>query len=118
MEKICSREALDALPEASAELRQQYLQVIGVLMYLCNTTRMESCVTVNKLSRASANPSAKHYDMACGVLAFMYHTADKQVTFDGKCGWMPDAYCDSDWATWGSTSGWCIMMCGTANTLG
>ena len=118
LERLCSKEAIDAQPVASPELIASYLQIVGVLMYLTNTTRVESANAVNKLSRACAKPSLEQLAMARGVLSFMYATKDRKATYDGKGEWKADAFSDSDWATTASTTGFVVMMCGAAVLYG
>ncbi len=63
----------------------RYQQLIGSLMYLSNTTRIDICFTVHLLARYSYAPTSKHWKSALHCLRYVAGTADHclEYTRDG-----------------------------------
>ena len=54
----------------------EYSRVIGSLMYLLSCTRPNIAYAVNKLSRYTSNPGAKHWQGIMRVLKYLRSTRD------------------------------------------
>src|ERR1700731_3124990 len=84
--------------EVNPQLRSQFQQVIGSLLYIMLGTRPNIAYAVTKLSQRSANPSKEHLDKARYVVRYLAGTADYALVFDGASNKGLIAYTDSDYA--------------------
>jgi len=104
---------------ASGITKDNFLNVLGELMYLCNCTRPDGAQATNFLARDSSNPSpasllglSRLVRYFCGTseLGLTYSPQHKPLTLIG--------YCDATWADCStsrrSTSGILLMLAGAA----
>lgn len=106
-----------------------YRRIIGKLLYLSNTTRVDITFAVNMLSRFLHAPTVKHLQAAYIILRYLKETSSDGLVYTGsKCinGTSYDngtikieCYTDSDWGTdklsRASTLGFVLMING--NTI-
>ena len=90
------------VPNASPvnpQLRQQYQQVIGSLLYLELGTRPDIAFAVTKMATFAANPSQTHLDKALYICRYLRGTSKYAIVYNGKEGEGLEAFTDSDWGT-------------------
>jgi hypothetical protein len=96
------------------ELRSQFQQVIGSLLYIMIGTRPDIAYAVTKLSQFAANPNKDHLDRAMYICRYLLGTSDYALVYDGKSDGGLLAYADSDWAsdpiTRKSTTGYLVKL--------
>jgi hypothetical protein len=63
---------------------QKYQQIIGSLMYLCNTTRLDICYTVHMLARYAHAPMSKHMKAALHVIRYIAGTPDACLIYTNQ----------------------------------
>lgn len=89
----------------------KYRQLVGSLIYLCNT-RPDLSYVVGVLSRFSNQPRNNHWKAGMRVLRYIKGTLDYGVTY--KAGSSLTGHCDSDWAgdidSRKSVSGYCFSL--------
>jgi hypothetical protein len=96
------------------ELRSQFQQLIGSLLYIMIGTRPDIAYTVTKLSQFAANPNQDHLDRARYICRYLLGTSDYALVYNGKSDGGLLAYADSDWAsnpiTRKSTTGYLVKL--------
>ena len=96
------------------ELRVQFQQVIGSLLYIMLGTRPDVAFAVTKLSQFAANPTEDHLNRALYICRYLLGTSDYALVYDGKSNGSLIAYADSDWAsdphTRKSTTGYLVKL--------
>jgi transposase InsO family protein len=96
------------------ELRSQFQQVIGSLLYIMIGTRPDIAYAVTKLSQFAANPNKDHLDRAMYICRYLLGTSDYALVYNGKSDGGLLAYADSDWAsdpiTRKSTTGYLVKL--------
>ncbi len=60
---------------------ERYRSIVGALLYLSNTTRVDISFTVNQLCRAVATPTTVHMKAAINVIKYIKGTAEYCLTF-------------------------------------
>ena len=58
----------------------EYFRVIGSLIYLLSCTRLDIAYAINKLSKYTSNPKAKHCQGIMRVLKYLRFTRDYGCT--------------------------------------
>ena len=94
-------------PEAEemAFKRDEYMSIVGGILWLANMTRPDIAYAASQLARYLANPGPTHLRAAVRVLIYLRDAPDRSFTY------APDAtsglvcYVDSNWSTGYSTSG-------------
>jgi len=81
------------------ELRAQFQQVIGSLLYIMLGTRPDIAFAVVKLSQFAADPTQDHRNRAFYICRYLIGTCDYALVYDGKSDGGMIAYADSDWAS-------------------
>lgn len=104
--------------QRSAALKAEYRRLIGSLMYLAVGTRPDLALTLSKLSRVLANPTATHMRVAKRVLRYLRGTLNLGLVYR-KTNMQHNVlvgYADADWAgcvdTRRSTTGWFFRLNG------
>ena len=67
---VCSSEARACHPQATQELIQRFLSLVGVLMYLAHTTRGDLLLPTVKLAQSVRNPTELQYLLLLRVLVY------------------------------------------------
>jgi hypothetical protein len=100
-----------------------YMELIGSLIHLMVSTRLDIENVVSTLSQFLQNPGAYHWDFDVRVRQYLHktqsigikyaRTSDSPTIIENLRG-----YCDSDWVgdrdNYLSTAGWIFIMCGGA----
>ena len=96
------------------DLKTRYMACVGKCIYPTPYTRPDCAWAVGICARAMTFPTPELEGELHHILAYMAHTCDVGVTFDGhsKDAHILCGYSDSDWAVTNSTSGHNIMFCG------
>lgn len=101
-------------PNHNPELRAQYQEALGSLMYLMTGTRPDLAYSVGVLSKHMSNPTEQHWTAIKRVFRYVQHTTDFGLTFDGKTELRLEGYSDADYGgcidTSKSTSGYAFTL--------
>ena len=102
-----------------------YRAMVGSLLYVAQWTRPDISFSVSELSRFVSNPGKVHLEQAKRVFRYLKQTLSLHLEFSSSS--VPGSpvennqlwgYVDSDWAgcpdTWLSTSGYVLMLNGSA----
>ena len=92
--------------------REQYMSMVGVLLWLANMTMPWLAYTASQLARFLTNPGQSHYAAALRVLLYLRHAGDRPLCFAPDSSRGLDTYVDSSWATRFSCSGCMIFYHG------
>jgi hypothetical protein len=84
--------------EAQSVPRQQYLSVVGSLMFAATAARPDLSFTASLLAQASADPRKIHMDAARRALRYLVDTVHYVLRFDRQKGAEVVGFTDSDWA--------------------
>jgi hypothetical protein len=84
--------------EVNPQMRTQFQQIIGSLLYIMLGTRPDIAFAVTKLAQFAANPSKEHLDKAKYVLRYLAGTAKYALVYKGASNKGLIAYTDSDYA--------------------
>jgi len=91
----------DVIPLTKEE-NELYRSLVGALLYLANTTRIDITYAVGQLCRYTSKACVHHIAAAKRVLKYLKDTPDLCMIFgqNGSTFTVPkiEAYCDSDWA--------------------
>lgn len=85
--------------------RDDYMSIVGGILWLANVTRPELSYCASQLARFVANPGQVHYSAAMRVLLFLDASADSTLTFQPVSASPLTALADSNWSARMSTSG-------------
>jgi len=85
--------------EVNPQMRTQFQQIIGSLLYIMLGTRPDIAFAVTKLAQFAANLSKEHLDKAKYVLHYLAGTAKYMLVYQGASNKGLIAYSDSDYAT-------------------
>jgi hypothetical protein len=100
----------------------RYLELIGSLQYLANTTRPDISQAVSLLARYRANPTTAHYKAGLRVVSYLLGTKEMGLVYGGTGQQTLEGYVDSDFAgdmdTRKSTTGFVFMLNGGAISWG
>jgi hypothetical protein len=100
----------------------RYLELIGSLQYLANTTRPDISQAVSLLARYRAAPTTSHMKGGLRVVRYLLGTKDKGLIYGGKGKQDLVGYVDSDFAgdvdSRKSTTGFVFMVNGGAVSWG
>uniref|UniRef100_A0A2N9HA68 CCHC-type domain-containing protein n=1 Tax=Fagus sylvatica TaxID=28930 RepID=A0A2N9HA68_FAGSY len=95
----------------------EFASAIGSMMYAMHCTRPDIVFAVNRLSRYTSNPSAKHWKAITRVLGYLKKTKDLGLYYFGYPAVL-EGYSDANWVTSvgdnKSTSGWIFTLGGGA----
>jgi len=104
-----------------SQLPAPYRRVVGLLMYLANTSRPDIAHSVGMVARYAADPKPEHHRAVIQILRYLRGTADFGLLFvEERDPEVPQlslvAYADADWAgcrdTRRSTTGWILTLGG------
>ena len=84
--------------EVNPQMRSEFQQVIGSLLYIMLGTRPDIAFAVTKLAQFAANPSKEHLDKARYIVRYLAGTANYALVFNGASNKGLIAYTDSDYA--------------------
>ena len=106
-------------PAQSASDNLNYRNLIGALLYISTSTRLDVSYSVNYLSRFQNGYNETHYKYALRILKYLYLTRELKLTFRRNFNSdLIDAYVDADWAgdkvDRKSTTGYVIRIFGNA----
>ena len=82
---------------SSTNLRTEYQQLIGTLLYAALGTRPDIAFAVTQLSRFNSDPTEEHLRYAKYVLRFLKGTKSLQICYNGSLNAGLIGYSDSDW---------------------
>ena len=83
--------------EVDPQLRTQFQQIIGSLLYIMLGTRPDIAFAVTKLAQFVANPSKEHLDKAKYILCYLAGTAKYALVYKGASNKGLIAFTDSDY---------------------
>lgn len=66
------------------ELKTQYLQLVGALLYVAVQTRVDVAYQLSVLCKYMSRPSPEAYKAAMQVLLYLVKTADRTLTYSSK----------------------------------
>uniref|UniRef100_A0A2N9F059 CCHC-type domain-containing protein n=1 Tax=Fagus sylvatica TaxID=28930 RepID=A0A2N9F059_FAGSY len=93
----------------------EFASAIGSMMYVMHYTRPDIAFVVNRLSRYTSNPSAKHWKAIAKVLGYLKKTKDLGLYYSGYPTVL-EGYSDANWVTSvgdnKSTPGWIFTLGG------
>lgn len=128
MVRACSRHVPS--PEEVDQHRDDYCQLVGVLIFVTTYVRVDAVSAVHFLARHLHAPGVPHLRLARRVLLYLWHSRHLGITyspgdgsFEVSTSFMPGdslrppglhAGSDSDWATGPSTTAFVIMLAGAA----
>ena len=100
---------------ASPELTTRYGSLFGSLLH-CTKFRPEISAALGLCGSCLTFPTEELYDCLLHVLVYLARSANIGTTFSAFApgGDTLKSYCDSNWATTRSTTGFCIMLAGAA----
>jgi hypothetical protein len=84
--------------EVNPQLRSEFQQVVGSLLYIMLGTRPDIAYAVTKLAQFAANPSKEHLDKARYIVRYLAGTSNYALVFNGASNKGLIAYTDSDYA--------------------
>ena len=84
--------------EVNPQMRSEFQQVIGLLLYIMLGTCPDIAFAVTKLAQFAANPSKEHLDKARYIVCYLAGTANYALVFNGASNKGLIAYTDSDYA--------------------
>jgi hypothetical protein len=84
--------------ELNVQLRTEFQQVIGSLLYIMLGTRPDIAYAVTKLAQFAANPSKEHLDKARYIVRYLASTSNYALVYNGASNKGLIAYTDSDYA--------------------
>ena len=82
---------------SSTNIRTEYQQLIGTLLYAALGTRPDIAFTVTQLSRFNSDPTEEHLRYAKYVLRYLKGTKLLWICYDGSSNASLIGYSDSDW---------------------
>lgn len=92
-------ENLSSLPTQTASNDLKYRNLIGALLYICTSTRLDVSYRVNYLSRYQNCYNETHYKYALRILKYLYLTRNLKLTYNRIINLdIIDSYVDADWA--------------------
>ena len=75
---------LRPLPKNMPRKDCPYLELLGAVLYIANSTRPDLSYAVSELSRFSSNPSDIHWDELIRILHYLNETKDHGLVFRGS----------------------------------
>jgi hypothetical protein len=100
----------------------RYLELVGSLQYLANTTRPDICNAVSLLARYRANPTTSHMRAGLRIVRYLLGTKEMGLIYGGKGKQDLTGFVDSDFAgdvdSRKSTTGFVFMLNGGAVSWG
>lgn len=94
-----------------------YSELVGSLLYIAVSTRLDIAFAVGSLARYMANPSVQHWQAACDVLRYLAHTSLAGITYcgtDSTVRGFSDADFAGDISTRRSTTGY-VFTCNSGS---
>ena len=82
---------------SSTNLRTEYQQLIGTLLYAALGTRPDIAFAVTRLSQFNSDPTEEHLRYAKYVLRYLKGTKSLRICYDGSSNAGLIGYSDSDW---------------------
>jgi hypothetical protein len=82
--------------EGDGKDQLRYSQIIGPLMYLADTTRLDISYDVSKLSRFTSNPGDDHWKALERVMCYLRGTTSFGIHYSGYPSTL-EGYSDSNW---------------------
>ena len=93
------------LPPPHPELIKPFQEMVGAVMYLCNSTRPDLAYPVHQLCRAMSRPTPELLTELEFVFYYLSKNPDIGLTFEkGDC-FPLEGRADASWETYRSTSG-------------
>ncbi|KYM95559.1 Copia protein [Cyphomyrmex costatus] len=90
---------LSLQPAQSASNFLNYRNLIGALLYVSTSTRLDISYSVNYLSRFQNSFDESHYKYALRILKYLYLTRDLKLTYQiNSNADIIDCFVDADWA--------------------
>lgn len=91
----------DVSPELDPGPANYYMQLIGILRWMCEIGRLDICTETSMLSSYSAMPREGHLKAALHIFAYLKHHPNTRLVFDAasptfakdqfmKCDWGPE----------------------------
>ena len=97
---------------ALAVMREQYMSIVGGLLWLSNMTMPQLSYAAGQLARFLTNPGRSHHAAAIRVLLHLRHSGDRPLHFAPAVHRGLETFVDSSWATRFSCSGCMIFYHG------
>ena len=82
---------------SSTNIRTEYQQLIGTLLYAALGTRPDIAFAVTRLSQFNSDPTEEHLRYAKYVLRYLKGTKSLRICYDGSSNAGLIGYSDSDW---------------------
>ena len=95
-----------------ATAREQYMSIIGGLLWLANMTMPQLAFAAGQLARFLTNPGRPHHAAAIRVLLYLRHAGDRPLHFAPSVERGLETFVDSNWAVRFSCSGCMILYHG------
>jgi len=89
----------EPVDEDDIAMQSKYRHIVGVLIFLVTTCRVELSFALCVLSRSMKNPGRAHYKAAQHVLAYLSNKADLGIAYYHDGNRFPYAYADADFGS-------------------
>jgi len=89
----------ETVDEDDIAMQSKYIHIVGVLIFLVTTYRVELSFALCVLSRSMKNPGRAHYKAAQHVLAYLSNKADLGIACYHDGNRFPYAYADADFGS-------------------
>ena len=95
-----------------APKREEYMTVVGALLWLAAFTRPDVTYAASVLARFVSNPAQVHYVAMQRVLSYLSNTADQVLVFEPQASGNLELLSDANWSEKFSTAGYVAMLFG------
>ena len=98
--KSCPSSNITLKPKDKMEpkLEQPYMELLGAVLYVANSTRPDLSYSVSELSRYSSNPSEVHWKELNRILHYLNETQNHGLVFRGEKSPIIHGYVDASYA--------------------
>ena len=100
--------------DAMTSRRNDYMAIVGGLLWLANMTRYDIAFVASQLARFLTNPGPPHFTAAIRVLCYLRHDPEFALEYRPNSSRPFATYVDSSWATKFSCSGAFLCLYGCA----
>ena len=108
------KKAISSQSEVDAEIRKEFQEIVGSLLYIAMVVRPDIAYSVGMLSRAMSSPSPELLESARDVLRYLYTTRDLGLRYRRCVDAVLSGQADSDWGVEASVSAYVFFMAGCA----
>ena len=98
--KSCPASNIILTPKGEGEekLEHPYMELLGAVLYIANSTRPDISYSVSELSRYSSNPSTIHWQELKRILHYLNETQNHGLVFRGEMSPLVHGFVDASYA--------------------